>query len=472
MSPGRGTEPPSAWVLVAACVGYGMVILDTTVVNVALPSISHGLQTTTTGLEWVLDGYSLSFAVFLLSAGALSDRRGAKEVFLAGLMLFSMASLACGLAPTITVLVAARLIQGLGAAVAVPASLALVQAAYPEPASRARAIGLWGAMAGVAAAAGPALGGVTVGTLGWRAVFFINIPLGAAGLAVGARHLPRPPRRPHSLDLAGQLAAVSCVAGVATALIEAGGRGWTSAVVVAGFAVFLATGAVFVAVEHRSRGPMLPLGLFDSATFSAATVVGLLCNLGFFGEMFVISLYLQQVRGLSPLVTGLLLVPQMAATIVGSMTSGRVMARRGPRLPMLVGLCLGAAGFGGLAVTDQHTPYLLLLPSFIAAGFGISFTMMPATAAVMDAAPPARGGIASGALNASRQLGGMVGVALLGGFVTRPADFATGLRFAMGIAGGAFLTGAVLSACLIGPRRPPASLGQDVPRGGDGANAR
>ncbi|MHB8295522.1 MAG: MFS transporter [Acidimicrobiales bacterium] len=372
MSSPRGIGPPSARVLVAACVGYGMVTLDTTVVNVALPSTSHALQTTTTGLEWVLDGYSLSFAVFLLSAGALSDRRGAKEVFLAGLVLFPMASLACGLAPTITVLVAARLIQGLGAAVAVPASLALLQAAYPEPASRARAIGLWGAMAGVAAAAGPALGGVTVGTLGWRAVFFINLPLGAAGLALGARHLPRPPRRPHSLDLAGQLAAVSCVAGLATALIEAGGRGWTSAVVVA-------AGAVFVAVEHRSRGPMLPLGLFASATISAATVVGLLCNLGFFGELFVMSLYLQQVRGLLPLVTGLLLVPQMAATIVGSMTSGRVMARRGPRLPMLVGLCLGAAGLGGLAATDQHAPYLLLLPCFVAAGFGISFAMMPAT---------------------------------------------------------------------------------------------
>lgn len=458
--------------LAAACVGYGMVILDTTVVNVALPSISHALQTTTTGLEWVLDGYSLAFAVFLLSAGAFSDRRGAKEVFLSGLVLFSLASLACGLAPTITVLVIARLIQGLGAAVAVPASLALVQAAYPESASRACAIGLWGAMAGVAAAAGPVLGGVTVGTLGWRAVFFINLPLGVAGLALGARYLPRPPRRPHSLDLAGQLAAVSCVAGLATALIDAGDRGWTSPVVVAGFAVFFAAGVAFVFVEHNSKGPMLPLGLFASATFSAATVIGLLCNLGFFGELFVMSLYLQQVRGLSPLVTGLLLVPQMAMTIVGSMTSGRVMARRGPRLPMLVGLSLGAAGLGGLAITDQHTPYLLLLPCFAAAGFGISFAMMPATAAVMAAAPPARGGIASGALNASRQLGGMVGVALLGSLVTRPGDFATGLRFAMGIAGGAFLAAAVLAACLIEPRRPPASHGRDVPRGGEVANAR
>lgn len=206
-----GAGRASPWPLVAICVGYFMVILDTMVVNVALPALSAGLHTGTTGLEWVVDAYSLVFAALLLSAGALGDRRGAKTVFGAGIALFSLASLACGLAPSTGALIAARVAQGLGAALAVPSSLALLQAAYPERAARRRAFGIWGGVAGIAAGSGPVVGGALVAGLGWRSVFFLNVPIGAAGLALAARVLPAPAPRPHGVDPTGQAAGIAAL---------------------------------------------------------------------------------------------------------------------------------------------------------------------------------------------------------------------------------------------------------------------
>ena len=302
---GGGAGRASPWPLVAICVGYFMVILDTMVVNVALPALSAGLRTTTTGLEWVVDAYSLVFAALLLSAGALGDRRGAKTVFGVGIALFALASLACGMASSTAALIAARVAQGLGAALAVPSSLALLQAAYPERAARRRAFGIWGGVAGIAAGAGPVVGGALVSGLGWRSVFFLNVPIGAAALALAARVLPAPTPRPHGVDPAGQAAGIAALGGLALALIEAGSAGWASPVVIGGLSAFVVAGGAFVLVERRASDPMLPLGLFSSATFSAATVVGLLINLGFYGELFVMSLYLQTLRGFSPLLAGI-----------------------------------------------------------------------------------------------------------------------------------------------------------------------
>ncbi|MHB1593054.1 MAG: MFS transporter [Streptosporangiaceae bacterium] len=441
-SAGRGTGA-----LAAICVAYFVVILDTTVVNVALPALGRGLHTTTTGLEWVVDAYSLAFAALLLSAGALADRRGARAVFQAGVGLFACASLACGLAPSTGVLVAARAVQGIGAALAVPASLALLQAAFDDQAARRRAFGIWGGVAGIAAGTGPVLGGALVGWLGWRAVFFVNLPIAALGLALGARHLPAPAPRPHGADPAGQAAGVIALFALTAALIEAGGKGWTSEVVLGGLGIFALAGAAFVAIEHSSTAAMLPLGLFTSTSFTAASTVGLLINLGFYGELFVLSLYLQQVHRMSPLLAGVALLPQMAMAVVGSTVSGRVMAQRGPRTPMLAGLTLGAAGLGALgAAAGPHQPYWPLAAAMVAVGFGMSFTMPAATAAVMEAAPAARGGLASGTLNAARQAGGVVGVALLGTLVARQGGFAGGLRAAMAMAAGAFALGALLTA--------------------------
>jgi MFS transporter, DHA2 family, methylenomycin A resistance protein len=445
----------SAWPLVAICLGYFMVILDTTVVNVALPALSKGLHTGTTGLQWVVDSYSLTFAALLLSAGALGDRRGAKAVFQAGMALFVLCSLACGLAPSTGVLIAARAAQGIGAALAVPSSLALLQAAYPDQAARRRAFGVWGGVAGIGAGAGPVVGGALVSGLGWRSVFFLNIPIGAAGLVLAARFVPAPGRHPHGGDVAGQMAGVCGLGALTVALIEVGSTGWASPVVVAGFALAVVFGIVFVVVEHRSSSPMLPLGLFSSATFSAATLVGCCLNLGFYGELFVMTLYLQTVRGYSPLLAGVALLPQMAMAVVGSTVSGRIMAHTGPRLPMLIGLALGGAGLLALMVIDAGTAYGVLVAPFMAAGFGMSLTMPAATTAVMEAAPGERAGLASGTVNAARQVGGVLGVALLGTLVAHPATFLPGLRMSMAIAGGVFLLGAALTAAAVERRNRP-----------------
>jgi DHA2 family methylenomycin A resistance protein-like MFS transporter len=436
-----GTSLP----LAAICVGYFMVILDATVVNVALPSLARALHTGTAGLQWIVDGYSLVLAGLLLSAGALSDRLGAKRVFQAGLAVFAMASAGCGLAPGAAVLIMARLVQGLGAALAVPASLSLLQVSCAEPAARARAFGIWGGVAGVAAAAGPIVGGLLVAGFGWRAVFFVNLPIAAIGLVLTARYVPAPQGRPHGLDPAAQLAGVTALAALTAALIQAGREPFTAPAVLAASGVFLAAGAAFLVAEHRGHDPMLPLGLFRNRTFSAATAVGLLINLGFYGELFVLTLYFQQVRGYSAVLTAVLLLPQMGMATIASTLSGRVMARTGPRLPMIAGQALAGAGLLAMMQAGPRSPYGLLVAPLVAAGFGMAFTMPAATAAVMGSVPGDRGGIASGVINTARQVGGVIGVALLGTLVAHRAAFIPGLHAAMIAAGTAFLLGSGLA---------------------------
>lgn len=447
---GQLTRRSSPWPLVAVCAGYFMVILDTMVVNLALPALSRGLHATTAGLQWVVDAYGLVFAALLLSAGALADRRGAKAVFQAGMGLFALASAACGLAPSTGTLVAARAVQGLGAALVVPASLALLQAAYPGLAARRRALGIWGGVAGVAAVAGPVVGGALVPGFGWRSVFFVNVPIGAVGLALAAAVLPTSGRRPRGADPGGQLAGVVALAGLTFALVQAGRASWSAPPVLAGLTAFLAAGVTFLVIERRTDDPMLPLSLFGSPTFSAASTVGLLINLGFYGELFVMSLYLQAVRGLSPLLAGVVLLPQVAMAVLGASASGWVMARIGPRLPMLVGLGVGGAGLLGLLVVAAHTTYAVLVAPFMATGLGMSLTMPAVTAAVMEAAPAQRAGLASGTINAARQVGGVIGVALLGSLVAHRASFLSGLHAGMLIAAAAFLAGAGLTARFVG----------------------
>lgn len=446
----------SPWPLVAICVAYFMVILDTMVVNVALPALSSSLHTGTTGLQWIVDAYSLVFAALLLSAGALADRRGAKAVFQGGIAVFAVGSLACGLAPSTGTLIGARALQGLGAALAVPSSLALLVAAYPDMAARRRAFGIWGAVAGIAAGTGPVVGGALVSALGWRSIFLANVPIAVAGLALAAKVLPSTPKRPHGIDLPGQLVGICALSGLTFALIDVGTRGWTSPLVEAGGAVFACFGIAFVAIERRAAQPMLPLSLFSSATFSSATAVGLLINLGFYGQLFVMSLYLQTVRGFSPLLAGVALVPEAGMAVIGSIASGRVMSRAGPRLPMVLGMGIGGVGLLGLTIlVGPHSGYGQLVAPLVATGFGMSLTMPAATSAVMEAAPAERSGLASGTVNAARQVGGVIGVALLGSLIAQRASFLAGLHGGMIIAAGAFFLGACITALFVAKSPAP-----------------
>jgi DHA2 family methylenomycin A resistance protein-like MFS transporter len=435
--------------LIAICLGYFMVILDATIVNVALPSIGRELKVGVSALQWVVDAYTVVFGGLLLTAGSLGDLIGARRVFGVGLILFTLASAVCALAPSIQLLVGARVVQGIGAALLVPSSLALLRTAYHTAAERARAVGVWGMIAGVGAASGPVLGGLLVGLMSWRAVFLVNVPVCAAALALAAGHLPAAGERQYGgLDPRGQLLGICSLLLLTFGVIEAGAAGWTSASALAPLTAFVPTLAAFIVAERRSDRPMLPLSLFHSRTFTGASFVGLAINLGFYGQLFALSLYFQHERHLSALLTGLALLPQGAFVALSSAISGRVTAQRGPRRPMLAGLLCGATGFAGLILAGPATSYLVLLLPLVAAGSGMAFTMPAATAVVIESAPAERAGIASGVLNAARQAGGAIGVALLGTLLAG-VSLTGGVRAAMAVSAASFMSGALVTATTV-----------------------
>lgn len=448
--------------LFAVCLGFFMVILDTMIVNVALPDLGRDFGAGVSGLQWIVNAYTLMLAALMLGAGSLSDRLGSRRVFQIGLWLFILASVACGLASTTWILVVARFAEGAGGALLLPTSLALIRAIYDDQKARARAIGIWGGIGGVAAAAGPVLGGILVSGFSWRAVFLVNVPVGLIGLLLSARYVPAPPARSgKSLDLPGQVAAILWLGGLSLALIESGDGRWSSVPALAGFALFAVALPAFLLAERRGEDPLLPLDLFRSPAFSAASAVGWLINFGFFAQVFLMSLYFQQLRGYTALATGLLLLPMAAMAMIGSPLGGRFTGRFGPRLPMMAGLLVGAIGLFGLTIAGAHTPYPLLIAPLVATGLGMSFTMPAATAAVVEAAPADRAGIASGVINASRQAGGVVGVGLLGGLVAGPHDFISGLHLALVLAGGAFVLGCILTLLGVERRRTVANTGSN-----------
>jgi len=431
ISPIRG---PLAWALGATSFGFAAVQLDVTIVNVALPHIGHDLHSPVAGLQWVVDAYTLAFAVLLLSAGVLGDRLGSRRAYLAGFALFMFASAACGLAGSAAQLVAARAVQGLGAALLVPNSLALLSHQCGlDHRLRARAIGWWTAAGGVSIAAGPVVGGMLLQAFGWRSIFLVNLPLCAAGIALSLWVLPEISRstQRRAFDPLGQgcvVIAMTCLTG---AVIEAGHLGWHAPLVVAGLALAALAGWLFVMVEARSPAPMLPLAFFRLPNFSAAVGFGILVNLSYYGVIFVLSLYLQQVMRYSPMQTGLAFLPLTATFIVSNLISGRVSAHYGPRLPMVTGAVICMLGFALLANLDSASSFWAMLPAFtlIPAGMGLAVPAM--TGAILGSVTREWSGTASAVLNAARQMGGAIGVAAFGALVAGPAEhIASGLRIA------------------------------------------
>ncbi|MFF9171263.1 MULTISPECIES: MFS transporter [unclassified Streptomyces] len=455
-APGSGRR---SWApLLAVCAGYFMVILDVTIINVAVPVIGRELAASLTGIQWITDGYTLVFAGLLLTGGALGDRLGNRRVFCSGVAVFTAASAACALAPNAGFLVAARLVEGLGAALIVPGSLALLQQAYPEPAARSRAFGLWGSMAGIAASAGPLLGGLLVSTAGWRWVFLINLPVGAVCLLLTLRNVARSPRRAtRSLDWPAQCAVVATVALLTAALNEAGRRGWSDPAVLAGLGLAAAAAAAFALRERLARSPVLPLGLLRARAMSGGAVVGLLFNFAFYGMVFTASLEFQHQRGFSALATGLALFPAVAMTTFASVLSGRLSGRTGDRPLVVCGMLLAALGLAGWAAAGDDPAYPLLIAPMMAAGFGTSFALTGSTTTVMGAAPPAYAGAASALFNTTRQIGSATGVALGGSLLAAAADYSTGLRTSMAVGALAYLTAAALAWRSVPVRARPAS---------------
>ncbi|MGW2328334.1 MFS transporter [Streptomyces sp. NPDC001700] len=449
-APDRSLAP-----LLAVCAGYFMVILDVTVINVAVPVVGRELSASITGIQWITDGYTLVFAGLLLTGGALGDRLGNRRIFCTGVVVFTVASAGCGVARSAGTLVAARLLEGLGAALIVPGSLALLQQAYPSPAARSRAFGLWGSMAGIAASVGPLLGGLLVTTVGWRWVFFINLPVGCACLLLTLRHVPASARRlDRPVDWPAQCALIAMVALLIAVLNEAGRRGPADPLILVGAGLCVLAAVAFILRERLARTPVLPLRLLRSRSLSGGAAIGLLFNFAFYGMIFTASLYFQHQRGLSALRTGIALFPAVVMTMFASVLSGRLARRTGHRPLVLTGMLLGAAGLAGWAAAGPEPGYALLVAPMMAAGFGTSFALTGSTATVMSAAPDEYSGTASALFNTARQIGSAVGVALGGSLLAASTSFSAGLRASMAIGAAAYLTAAVLALFCV-PRKAP-----------------
>ncbi|WP_083545776.1 DHA2 family efflux MFS transporter permease subunit [Sulfitobacter alexandrii] len=425
---------PPAVALAALGASSFMITLDATALHVALPTIAEDLGASLTALQWIANAYTLVFAGLLLSSGALSDRMGARTVFLWALMFFVGASALCGLAPSTEVLIAARAIQGIGAAAILPSSMALLVDAFPDPKARARALGSWSAISAIALVAGPLLGGFLAGTLGWRAIFLLNLPVGLLALAAAAASVGRPERQDRALDPIGQVLGIVALATLVFAATEGRELGWTSGIVIGALAIGVAAAFGFVVAERRHDNPMLPPALFRSRAFTGAILGAFLYNFAYYGALFALSFVLQT-DGAVPVEVGLKFAPMTATTAIVAFALGRIVARFGPERPAVVTLTAGALGtavlmFGGLAAAPFLVGSLLI---------GVGGATLPAiVSATLENVPSGRTGVGSAVLNTSRQAGGAFGVAVLGSLIGAASTNAALLALL-----GSFLLGAL-----------------------------
>ena len=415
--------------LAVAMLGFFVVALDAQIVNVALPEIRNDLGGGLSGLQWVVTGYTLMFSALQLFAGTFSDRAGARRAYGLGMIVFVVASAAGAFSPGLPALIGARILQGIGAAMITPSSLALIREAYHDAAARGRAIVYWGLGGSVAAAAGPVLGGLLT-QIDWRLIFFVNLPVGAAALALLSR-VESSPRRPAPFDWAGQISAVAALAALTYGIIEGAEAGYGSPVILLVFALGLLSVAAFIIAEAKGRHPMIPLDLFRSRAVSAALVSAVVTMAAFYGIVFVQSLYFQQERGASALETGLLFLPMTVLVAVLNPWVARLMARYGHVAMIAAGQLIMAAGLAGLCLLPADASVLLIAALMVPVGVGGSFTVPPIIAEVMDNVSAERAGTASGVVNTARQMGGSLGVAIFGAAIAN-GEFITGLRTSLG----------------------------------------
>ncbi|MER0244206.1 DHA2 family efflux MFS transporter permease subunit [Streptomyces sp. HSW2009] len=432
--------------LFALALGFVMATLDVTVMNVAGPQLRSGLDLSLAGLTWVVDGYVLVFAALLLLAGSLAGRYGALRVYLLGLALFTAASLVCALAPNAAVLVAGRLAQGAGAALFMPSSLTLLLNAFPEPTQRARVLGLWSAIISTAAGLGPAIGGVLVGAFGWRSIFLINLPIGLVGLLLARRVVTPVPGRRAPLGAPGHALGLLALAALAFGLIEGPEAGWTAAPVLVGFGVAVVASAAFLVRERRAAVRVLPGELFARPAFSAANLVGFLFNMGCYGGMFMLGLFLQNARGASPMTAGLQMLPTQLVFLLGNLLYARLGHRVGDRRALVGSLAFTAAGTLALALTvSPGMPYWVLAVVLSVANTGLGVASPAMTGALMGAAGREHAHIASATLNANRQIGTLVGIAVMGAVLAGAGGWYGGATASFGLASGAYLVAALIA---------------------------
>jgi DHA2 family methylenomycin A resistance protein-like MFS transporter len=435
-----------ALALFGLSLGYFMVLLDTTIVTVALPAIHIDMGGKLTSLEWVVNAYTVLFASLLLSMGSLSDRYGAKRIFSGGLILFAAASALSSAAPSLGLLIALRGVLGIGGAAMTSASLAFIASIYLDPKERTKALGVFATVSGLALAAGPVIGGLLADWVGWRSIFIVNIPVAVLSLFLIVPNAGETKRNTErSLDLAGQLTATLFFLALTFALVEGSELGWSSPLVTSATVVAAVSLLLFAVVEARGKSPMLPIQLLRQRSISAGLAAGLAVNFGLSGCLFVLTFFFQQGRGYSALLTGLAFLPLTLPMMVNPMLTSRIVNRVGVRLPMICGFFVTAIGTAMLTVASGAFYWLLFVGLFLI-GYGLTLTIPPLVTAVVTAAPPGQAGVASGALNSIRQLGAALGVAVLSLCMNGAGAHAETAASAAGV-NTAFLVSAFVLAC-------------------------
>ena len=447
------SRPGKAWTLLAISLGQFLIQLDLTIVNVALPAIGRDLGTSVSGLQWVVDGYNLALASLLLVGGRIGDRSGHKRVYLAGVLVFALGSALCAAAPTAAALVAFRVLQGVGAAIELPATLAILTHTFTGARERAQAVGIWASTAGSSLVIGPVLGGALVAAFGWRAVFLVNLPVTVlvGVLAVRTVRETTTPAAPGGLDLPGQLLGAFALGLLAAGAIEGGRDGVSAALPLGLFAGGVASLGAFIGVERRQADPVLPLGFFRAAAYSAANAAGLVMGFVTVGLLFVFALFFQQVQGDSAIAAGLRFLPLTAAFVLAGPLVGRLIERVGHRVPMTAGCALLALGSLLLLGVGASSGYGAVGWPFVIIGLGYGLLSTPMAAAVLGAVPRERAGMASSTNLTARVTGGVFGVAVLGALLSAGGGqgFTHGLHAALIAAAAVALAGTALTAALI-----------------------
>src|SRR3954452_16081374 len=414
-------QDKKGWELGAVAVGLFMIMLDNTVVNVALPSIQRDLGADLSSLEWIVTGYALTFAALMLTGGKLADAYGRRLMFVLGIAVFTLASLACGLATSEDMLIGARIVQGAGAALMNPATLSIIAATFP-PKERGMAIGIWAGVAALALAIGPLIGGLLTEHLDWSWIFFVNVPVGIAGIAASFLLIDESrDETPERLDIPGLATSGLGLFALTYALIEGNAYGWGSARIVGALVAAVVLLAVFVTLERRQRAPMLDLSLFRNGTYAGANLVILLVALSMFGVFFFVSLYMQNVLGFSAVQAGAAFLPMTILIILAAPMAGKASDRFGSRWLMTGGMTLIAVQLLYFSQLGADSTFWRLLPGMLVGGLGMALTMTPSTAAATRAVPVEKAGVGAAVLNAFRQVGGSMGVALMGAIMASQA---------------------------------------------------
>lgn len=406
-------------VLLICCMSLFIVGLDITVVNIALPAISRDLHADISGLQWTVSGYTVVMASLLMLAGSTGDRLGRKRTFLIGLVVFSAGSLLCSVAPSVGLLVAFRVVQAVGAAMLNPIAMSIITNVFTDSRERAQAVGVWGAVFGIAMALGPIVGGAAVSSAGWRAIFLINIPIGLAAIVLTLRFIPesRAPR-PRRFDPVGQAVVIVLLAALTFGIIEAPSQGWLAPGILAAFA---ASGAALLALllyEPRREEPLIDLRFFRSIPFASSIAISVAAFAAFGGFLFLNTLYLQEARGLSPVHAGLATLPMALMTVVAAPLSGRIVGRHGPRLPLAISGVCSVTACAMLTGIEPGTSLAWLVAAYTVFGLGFGFVNAPITNAAVSGMPRAQAGVASAVATTSRQVGQTLGVAVVGAIVT------------------------------------------------------